>query len=200
MREAIFNTAAQKNTGRILVALILLTGLMSAQTPRENNSTRQARQPREVLVSISDRKLAVLENGQVLRIFDVAVGAHVSPSPIGEFQIVSRVANPTYYHAGKVIPAGAGNPIGPRWLGLSKKGYGIHGTNDPNSIGRAASHGCIRLRNSDIKQLYSMLAVGDVVEIRGERDQQIAETFGGPLLNSESTFAQLKNAAQSQGQ
>jgi lipoprotein-anchoring transpeptidase ErfK/SrfK len=132
-----------------------------------------------VLVSIADRRLAVLENGNVLEYFPVAVGAAVSPSPTGEFEIVSRVANPTYYHEGVVMAAGTDNPVGTRWIGLNLKGYGIHGTNAPRSIGHATSHGCIRLKNRDVERLYAMLRVGDLVEIRGERDEEIAQVFGG---------------------
>ena len=107
------------------------------------------------------------------------MGAKVSPSPAGAFTIVSRVANPSYYHRGTVIPTGKDNPVGTRWVGLSLKSYGIHGTNAPGSIGRAASHGCIRLRNRDMERLFTMLRIGDVVEIRGERDEQTARVFGG---------------------
>ena len=133
---------------------------------------------RVALVSIPDRKLAVIEGDDVIATFPIAVGAAVSPSPTGEFQIVSRVSNPTYYHVGKVIPTGKGNPLGTRWLGLSQKGYGIHGTNAPKSVGHAASHGCIRLRNRDMEQLFIMLRVGDAVVIRSERDEQVARVFG----------------------
>jgi lipoprotein-anchoring transpeptidase ErfK/SrfK len=149
---------------------------MVAQTAKSDDG---ARAPWTVLVSIPDRQLAVLVNGIVVAGFPIAVGADESPSPTGEFTIVNRVSNPTYYHEGVVIPAGKGNPVGTRWLGLSQKGYGIHGTNAPKSIGRAASHGCIRLRNRDMENLFGMLHVGDVVKIRGERDEQIAEIFGG---------------------
>jgi lipoprotein-anchoring transpeptidase ErfK/SrfK len=78
-----------------------------------------------------------------------------------------------------VIPPGNGNPIGPRWIGLNQKGYGLHGTNELHSIGQAASHGCIRLRNSEIKQLFEIVRVGDSVEIRAERDEQTAQIFAG---------------------
>jgi lipoprotein-anchoring transpeptidase ErfK/SrfK len=130
-----------------------------------------------VLVSLADRQLAVLEGGNVLAYFPIAVGAEESPSPTGEFQIVSRVVNPAYYHEGVVMAAGADNPVGTRWLGLNRKGYGIHGTNAPRSIGHARSHGCIRLKNRDVEQLFAMLRVGDVVQIRGERDEVIASVF-----------------------
>jgi lipoprotein-anchoring transpeptidase ErfK/SrfK len=163
--------------GWFLAAIILvLVNPMVAQTAKSEDG---ARAPWTVLVSIPDRQLVVLVNGIVVAGFPIAVGADESPSPTGEFTIVNRVSNPTYYHEGVVIPAGKGNPVGTRWLGLSQKGYGIHGTNAPKSIGRAASHGCIRLRNRDMENLFGMLHVGDVVKIRGERDEQIAEIFGG---------------------
>jgi lipoprotein-anchoring transpeptidase ErfK/SrfK len=103
---------------------------------------------RWILVSVPDHKLALLENGNVIRIYRVATGKNSTPSPIGAFQIVNRVSNPTYYHKGQVIAAGRNNPVGSRWMGLSAKGYGIHGTNQPGSIGKAASTGCIRMRRA----------------------------------------------------
>lgn len=157
-----------------LVALIAPSAL--AQGGAAAAPTRPKRQ---IVVSVPDRKLVVMESGAVLRVFDVAVGADVSPSPTGAFEIVSRLTEPTYYHSGVVIPPGDNNPLGPRWIGLSKKGYGIHGTNVPRSIGKAASHGCVRMRNRDIVQFFAMVNVGDTVEIHGERDEQIAEIFGG---------------------
>jgi len=88
------------------------------------------------------------------------------------------VANPTYHHDGKTIPPGPHNPVGTRWMGLSIKGYGIHGTNEPKSIGKAASHGCIRMAKADLEELYPLVQVGDTVEIVGQRDEQTARLFG----------------------
>jgi lipoprotein-anchoring transpeptidase ErfK/SrfK len=133
---------------------------------------------RFLLVSIPDRKLVVIENENAIATFDIALGAAESPSPTGEFQFVNRVVNPTYYHPGTVILSGKNNPIGTRWLGLSQKGYGIHGTNVPKSVGQAASHGCIRLRNRDVERLFSMVRIGDRVEIHAARDEQIARFVG----------------------
>ena len=69
-------------------------------------------------------------------------------------------------------------------MGLDTKGYGIHGTNAPSSIGKAASHGCIRMAKRDLEELFSMVKVGDAVEIRGERDQEMAQIFGSSLATS----------------
>jgi lipoprotein-anchoring transpeptidase ErfK/SrfK len=195
----IANKALDGRTQSYILALTLLIALRSAaqesaaQPSRIQDPKLTALVPaRTVVVSIPDRRLAVLEDGNVIATFAVAVGAAHSPSPTGTFQIVSRVANPTYYHSGTVIPSGKNNPVGTRWLGLSRKGYGIHGTNAPNSIGHAASHGCIRLRNSDMERLFPMLHVGDTVEIHAERDEQIARIFGdgGELAVVNSQAAQ----------
>ena len=191
--------------GQGSIWLLLLTlAIVSRETanPQVSNPNVATRPHRQILVSIPDRKLAVIEQGKLIRSFPVSVGASISPSPTGEFTIVHRLANPTYYHPGVVIPPGSDNPIGPRWIGLSQHGYGIHGTNQPESIGHAASHGCIRLRNRDIKQLFDMVRVGDVVQIRGERDQQTAEIFGGSA-ESTATLAEASPAtlnATGQGQ
>jgi lipoprotein-anchoring transpeptidase ErfK/SrfK len=160
------------------LVLAVVAGLATGAAAQTVGSAKTPRARRQVLVSIPDRKLAVLENGAVLRTFAVSVGAASSPSPTGRFQIVNRLANPTYYHAGVVIPAGKQNPLGPRWVGLSKQGYGIHGTSAPGSIGKAASHGCIRLRNRDVVEFATLVNTGDTVEIRGERDEEITKVFG----------------------
>ena len=158
---------------------------------------------RWVLVSIPDRKLALIENGKVVRMYRVAVGKISTPSPAGEFKIVNRVTNPSYYHKGQVIAAGKGNPVGSRWMGLSAKGYGIHGTNQPNSIGKPASTGCIRVGKKDLEELFTLVDVGDAVQIRAERDEQIAAVFGpgagsGAAAESE-TIAQVATESSSGG-
>lgn len=171
--------------------LLLFFGLMALMLVPGSSQTMPALTKRLILVSVPDRKLALLEDGKVVRIYKVAVGSSASPSPSGEFEIVNRLTNPTYYHPHVVIPAGAQSPIGTRWLGLSRKGYGIHGTNEPRSLGRAASHGCIRMSNRDIAQFFSLVRIGDPVEIRAQRDAETARVFGGESLQlSAATPAQ----------
>ena len=153
--------------------------LMFAQRSVAADTARTAVAPvtRRVVVSIPDRKLALIENDRIVRVYQVAVGAPVSPSPVGTFSIVNRVSNPTYYKTGKVVGPGSANPVGTRWIGLSAKGYGIHGTDAPASIGFAKSHGCIRLPNRDIEQLFERVRAGDVVELYAERTPEIAHLF-----------------------
>jgi lipoprotein-anchoring transpeptidase ErfK/SrfK len=141
------------------------------------SSYGQTQSKRTLLISIADRKLAVIENGAVKKVYPVAVGKNSTPSPTGSFFIVDRVTDPTYYHAAKVVTPGPHNPLGTRWIGLSEKGYGIHGTNAPKSIGKAVSHGCIRMARPDLEEVFSRTRVGDIVLILGERDDLTAQVF-----------------------
>jgi lipoprotein-anchoring transpeptidase ErfK/SrfK len=136
-------------------------------------------QDRRIVISIPDRELALVEDGRVVKIFPVAVGAAATPSPSGSFMVATRLSHPTWYRPGKVVPPGKRNPLGPRWIGLSRKGYGIHGTSNPRSIGRPASHGCIRMQNADIIELYGRVRIGDAVELYAERTDEVGRIFGG---------------------
>jgi lipoprotein-anchoring transpeptidase ErfK/SrfK len=153
---------------------------------------------RRIIVSIPDRKLALVEDDRVVRVYRVAVGAPISPSPTGEFKVVSRLSNPTYYHPGVVIPPGRNNPLGTRWIGLDRRGYGIHGTNEPRSIGKAASHGCIRMAKADLEQLFDEVQVGDVVEIHAHADAETAAIFRSGVHRA--TTAQVAMTAAIGGQ
>jgi lipoprotein-anchoring transpeptidase ErfK/SrfK len=152
-------------------------------------SLASAKINRTILVSLEDHRLALLENGVVKAIYPVAVGKASTPSPTGTFTIVNHVINPTYYHHGEVIPPGPENPVGNRWMGLSIAGYGIHGTNAPRSIGKAVSHGCIRMSQRDLDKLFVQVRVGDTVEIVAERDEETAAIFGAPPAAPHSAAA-----------
>ena len=190
--------AVTKRTHGCIFATVLAACLALPLFAQTAAPTADHASSRIVLVSLADRKLAVIEDGRVISTFSVAVGVATSPSPTGKFQIVNRVSNPTYYQPGIVIPSGKDNPVGTRWIGLSLKGYGIHGTNAPKSVGHAASHGCIRLRNRDVERLFSMLRVGDAVEVHGERDQQVAQALGSST--DDTTVAAVEAPAQDGGQ
>ena len=132
---------------------------------------------RRIIVSLPDRKIALVVDGRVSKIYPVAVGKQSTPTPAGNFHIVSRVVKPTWYQPGKAVPAGPSNPLGTRWMGLGYKGYGIHGTNRPKSIGSAASHGCIRMRNRDVEDLFERVEVGDPVELVTETTPELAKAL-----------------------
>jgi lipoprotein-anchoring transpeptidase ErfK/SrfK len=119
---------------------------------------------RRIVVSLSQKQLALWEGDSVIKVYEVSVGKSSTPSPVGSFEIVNRIDHPTWYGHGRPVPPGARNPLGTRWIGLSKAGYGIHGTNEPDSIGKAASHGCIRMRNHDVEELFVLVKPGMKVE------------------------------------
>lgn len=169
-------------------------GVDAVPTAAARMATPQHDVTRVIVVSLEDRRLALVEDGAVVKVYRVAVGKDTTPSPTGTFTIVERVENPTYYHDGKVVPPGPGNPVGTRWMGLSQRGYGIHGTNAPRSIGRAASHGCVRMRQKDLEELFAEVRSGDTVEIVGERNEETAEIFGSPLAPGAASTTQVETA------
>ena len=160
-----------------------LLGREDALGPSQPEVRQEAAPQHVLLVSIADRKLVVMEGDHVLKVYAVAVGKPSTPSPTGQMRIINKVVDPTYYHQGKVIPPGKSNPLGDRWMGLSEKGYGIHGTNVPSSIGKAASHGCIRMAKRDVEELFDFVRVGDVVEFRDELDAEVAGIFGDSMTS-----------------
>jgi L,D-transpeptidase catalytic domain len=166
----------------LLLAVQAIGQSASAQVTDEAAEKGQAQaaqtHERVIVVSLEDRKLALVEDGQVKKVYSVAVGKPSTPSPAGTFTIERRIMNPTYHHGGKTVLPGPHNPVGTRWMGLSIPGYGIHGTNEPHSIGKAASHGCIRMARADLEELYPLVAVGDTVELVGERNEETAQLFG----------------------
>jgi lipoprotein-anchoring transpeptidase ErfK/SrfK len=169
--------STKRTTAWILAATMaaMFLGRTAAAADEARSADRAV--TRRIVVSLPDRKLVLLENDAIVSIYPVAVGAPVSPSPVGRFSVVTRVANPTYYKPGKVVGPGAANPVGTRWIGLSAKGYGIHGTDNPGSIGYAKSHGCIRLRNHDVERLFERVRPGDVVELHAERTPEVERLF-----------------------
>jgi lipoprotein-anchoring transpeptidase ErfK/SrfK len=193
-------TTLKQSTMAIAAGTALLIAVQAfGQTTTKTDLQQQGSEAskRVIVVSLEDRKLALVEDGQVKKVYTVAVGKPSTPSPTGTFTIERRVANPTYHHGGKTVLPGAGNPVGSRWMGLSIHGYGIHGTNEPKSIGKAASHGCIRMAKADLEEFYELVAVGDTVELVGERNEETARLFGNeqnpavaaaqPLLTSAAT-------------
>jgi lipoprotein-anchoring transpeptidase ErfK/SrfK len=154
-----------------ITKLTALLALAAAHALAEEAATT----PRHrIVISIPDRKLVLFEEDRVVKLYDVAVGKRSTPSPAGRHQVINRIAHPTWYNHGKPVPPGKKNPLGTRWLGISSKGYGIHGTNAPLSIGKAASGGCIRMRNADVEELFNLIQVGVEVDLKTETPQSLA--------------------------
>lgn len=124
-----------------------------------------------IVINIPSFTLHLYENGIPQKTYPIAIGTELNPSVLGETAIVNKVVDPTYYPPNAeekglapILP-GPENPVGTRWLGLGFSGYGIHGTNNPASIGTAASSGCIRMLNEDVEELADLVKIGTPVHL-----------------------------------
>ncbi len=122
--------------------------------------------PFAAIVDLQDFALTVHLQGYYVKRYDVGIGKDGS-SPLGKFSVLNKVENPQYTGPdGRVISGDDPmNPLGERWIDLGDS-YGIHGTIDPDSIGKAASRGCIRLRDKDVTEVYDFLVKDSEVVIR----------------------------------
>ncbi len=119
-----------------------------------------------LVVNVPARELYVVENGQAIAEYPVAVGRPATPTPRGTFQILQMAKDPTWAPRGRApVPPGPDNPLGHRWMRLTTDGYGIHATNDPASIGHARSKGCIRMRREDAEAVFALVQRGTRVDI-----------------------------------
>jgi L,D-transpeptidase ErfK/SrfK len=132
-----------------------------------------------IVINIPQRMLFVARHNRLLAAFPVAAGRPDWPSPIGRFAIGVKEIDPTWdvpvsiqkemARAGKsvlaAVPPGPENPLGDRWLGFKDMSVGIHGTNQPTSIYRLTTHGCIRLHPDDARRLFDLVEVGSPVTI-----------------------------------
>lgn len=121
----------------------------------------------EIVVDKDERMLLWKRGPEVIKAYPVAIGRKGMDTPAGDFKVTTKVAHPVWYHAKKQIPPDSPeNLLGTRWLGLNQKGYGIHGTRNPETIREAASHGCVRMFNRDVEELFEWIPVGTRVSIR----------------------------------
>lgn len=130
-----------------------------------------------IIVNKSSLTCSYYENGRLISSYKCAIGKASTPTPNNSFTIISKQANRPYYKKG--IPGGdPRNPLGKRFLQISKSGYAIHGNCDESSIGKRVSDGCIRLHNWDIISLYNKVNVGTRVVIGIGFNKDIAGAYG----------------------
>ncbi|MDD2553952.1 MAG: stalk domain-containing protein [Desulfotomaculaceae bacterium] len=176
-----------------------------------------------ILINKGTNQLAFFEDNLLLDVFPVATGRLLHYTPEGDWQVVNKLVYPAWRHpdGGPLIPGGVPeNPLGPRWLGLNALGtagssYGVHGNNNPYSIGTYASSGCIRMHNEDILWLYERVAVGTKVQITSTGqdllslkkydrvsvngvEQDLARHLG-PVQAGATTYLPLRPLAQALG-
>jgi lipoprotein-anchoring transpeptidase ErfK/SrfK len=127
----------------------------------------------DIVINRALNTLTLYDGARFVRSFRVATGQAVYPTPKGIFDIVVKWVNPWWYpptqdawaRGLQPVPPGPGNPLGTRWMGLSAPGIGIHGTDEPSSIGYSASHGCIRMEVPDAEWLFDRVDIGTPVDI-----------------------------------
>ncbi len=130
-----------------------------------------------VKIDVKAEMLTVYESGKLIAAYPVTVGSAETESPIGEWKVRGVAKNPTFRYDKAMLfkgerstdfhllPPGPNNPVGVVWIALDKKGLGLHGTSDPDAIGRSASHGCVRLANWDVVRLAAKVKSGVPVSI-----------------------------------
>ena len=133
-----------------------------------------------VVIKVSQRLLEVYSDGNLHKKYRIAVGKSETPTPMGEWNVVWKDYN-------------WGTGFGTRWIGLNVPWgiYGIHGTNKPWSIGQFASHGCIRMRNKDVEELFEWVPVGTPVRIEG-RKLKVQRTLKHQITGSDVALLQMK--------
>lgn len=118
-----------------------------------------------IFIDKSQNLLTLKDQEDILKVYSVSTGEG-NITPVGEFKIVSRLVDPVWFNKGIVVPPESPqNVLGTRWLGFDLSGYGIHGTIDPETIGRQVTAGCVRMYNEDVEELYNIIPRGTRVVI-----------------------------------
>lgn len=118
-----------------------------------------------ILVSKSQNTLTLKGDEEVLKTYVVSTGTAGS-TPAGTFKITDKLVDPVWYKDGRAIkPGSPKNQLGSRWMGIDKPGYGIHGTIEPETLGKQVTAGCVRMKNEEVEELYRIVAPGTPVTI-----------------------------------
>lgn len=149
------------------VELVMKGNLLTSANIRPGDRLRVLTGKFRAVVSIRDREMTVFLNDRFFKRYRVGTGKY-EKTPTGDFQITDRIAQPTWWRPdGKAIPYGdPENVLGTHWLALNVRGYGLHGTWEPETIGQAESAGCVRMMNTDIEELFALLPIGTPVSIQ----------------------------------
>ena len=165
--DALFKLAKKYNT---TVELIKKSNHLENDSIRTGMKLKISKAVYSILVDTSEITLQLFSDKELLKTYPVATGREGHPTPVGSFTIVNKLINPTWYKAGAVVaPDSPINILGTRWLGFSLPGYGIHGTTLPETIGTAASEGCVRMFNKDVEELYAIVPTNTTVIIVDHR-------------------------------
>ena len=129
-------------------------------------------------INIPSLTLSLYNGDILLKEYPVCLGKNLTYTPQGEYRIIYKTVNPYWINKDVVVPPGPGNPLGARWIGITR-GIGIHGNSKPESIGRYESAGCIRMYNRDVEELYNLAPVNTSVAIKYERLKVFEDKYSG---------------------
>jgi lipoprotein-anchoring transpeptidase ErfK/SrfK len=137
----------------------------------QSNESMPVLNKTQVVVDLSDRRTYVFRYNEVIASYPIAIGKKGWETPIGNFKIIHKEHHPIWRHpiTGAVYDGGTDSPLGDRWIGFWSDGrneLGFHGTPNVDLVGAAVSHGCLRMRNSDVRMLYSQVNIGTQVSVR----------------------------------
>lgn len=121
-----------------------------------------------LIIRLSDRRVYVYREQQLLTSYPIAVGREGWETPTGEYKVIQKIQEPSWEHpfTGEIVPPGPDNPLGIRWIGFWTDGtnhIGFHGTPNEETVGQAVSHGCIRMLNQDVVLLFNKVTIGTPV-------------------------------------
>ncbi|WP_420094247.1 L,D-transpeptidase [Paenibacillus faecalis] len=161
---------------RILIFALLLVLVLpvvnQADASGQKLSSKYAKYPQFIVIDKSSNKLTYYEKGKAIKTFSVATGKKPSYTPEGLFKIHEKTKNRPYYKE-RIKGGDPRNPLGDRWLGINVKingktsyAYAIHGNNNPASIGKYVSEGCIRMYNKEVRWLFDKVKMNTPVLIQ----------------------------------
>jgi lipoprotein-anchoring transpeptidase ErfK/SrfK len=147
-------------------SLLLQNPVISQTTPTPQAPVQPTPElPTKLVLKLRERKVHLYKGDKIVASYGVAIGKKGWETPTGNFKVIQMVKNPTWQNpwTGKISPSGPSSPLGERWIGFWSDGknfIGFHGTPGEHLIGQAVSHGCVRMRNKDIKSLYEQVKMG----------------------------------------
>ncbi|MDJ0514728.1 MAG: L,D-transpeptidase [Trichodesmium sp. MO_231.B1] len=123
-----------------------------------------------LVIKLSDRRVYVYQDDKLKTSYPIAIGREGWETPTGTHKIIQKIPNPSWKHpfTGEIIPPGPENPLGERWIGFWTDGtnyIGFHGTPNEETVGQAASHGCVRMLNQDVLALFEKVGIGTTVVV-----------------------------------
>lgn len=162
--DALFKIAKEFNTTAELIAKI---NMLKSEVIRPGAKLKIWTGKFSVLVDKSQNILILKSDGEIIKTYTVSTGKNNS-TPVGVFKIKDKIVNPPWFKPGASEPIPPGNPeniLGTRWMGFNLASYGIHGTTEPQTLGQQVTNGCVRMKNEEVEELFSLLPVETEVTI-----------------------------------